>query len=241
MPCRVVVFVFLVVFSGLGEADESKANNPNDGWKGEAELGILTTRGNTNTSTSNARFRIEYTESPWNYQLKLESVRSEDSGKITADRFLLSLRSKYQFSQRGYYFVSARYEDNPFAGFDQRTTEIIGYGRNLYKGESFLFDLEIGIGARQTEWTDTTSSDEGVIRLATNMAWKISETSSITEELFVERGDENTVSESTTGLKVKINSSLALKLSLKVKDNSNVPVGKKHTDTETAVTLVYDF
>jgi len=211
------------------------------GWNGEAELGIITTRGNTNTFTSNAKLRVEYIDLPWGHQFKLESVRAEDNGTSTVDRFAAGFRSKYQFSERGYYFASVRYEDDPFAGFDRRTTEIIGYGRNLYRGETFLLDMETGVGARQTERTDATSSDESILRIATNMKWKISATSSLSEELFVEIGDENTLSESTMDLKVKINTALAMKLSVKIKDNSDVPVGKKHTDTETAVTLVYDF
>lgn len=241
MVCRFVVFVFLGMCSGLVSAVDATAVKSEEGWKGAAELGVITTRGNTSITTSNAKLRLEYSEARWNHQLRLESVRAEDSGIVTVDRFSSLFRSKYQFSQRGYYYGSVRYEDDAFAGFEQRTTEIIGYGRNLYKGERFLLDFEAGIGARQTERTDNTSSDEGVIHVATNMAWKISETSSITEELFIERGDENTISESTTNLKVKINSALALKLGLRVKNNSEVPAGKKNTDTETAVTLVYDF
>lgn len=234
-----LIVIFTVIFSTVSATDETKKDA--DGWKGEAELGIITTRGNTNTSTSNAKLRVEYRELPWTHQLKLESVRAEDNNQVTADRSEAGFRSKYQFSQRGYYYGSIRHEDDPFSGFDQRTTEILGYGRNMYQGETFLFDLEMGVGARQTERTDNTSSDESILRLATNMKWKISETSSLSEELFVERGDVNTLTESTTDLKVKINSALAMKMSVKVKDNSDVQVGKKHTDTETAVTLVYDF
>jgi len=216
-----------------------KSDEP--GWSGEAELGIITTRGNTNTSTSNAKLKVEYKDAPWTHQMKLESVRAEDNGQTTADRFEAAYRNKYQFSERGYYFGVIRYEDDVFAGFDQRTTEIIGYGRNVYQGKVFKLDFEVGVGARQTEHTDNTSSDEAIYRLATNMNWAISETSSLSEELFVEGGSENTVTESTTDLKVRINSALAMKVTLKIKDNSDVPVGIKHTDTQTAVTLVYDF
>lgn len=241
MLYRIICASIMIVFSAFTMAAEEAESKPSGKWGGAAELGIITTRGNTNTTTSNAKLRVEYKKAPWTHQLTMESVRAEDSGTTTADSFLTQYRGKYQFSKRGYYFANLRYEDDPFAGFDQRTAEIVGYGRNLYQGKRFNLDMEVGVGARQTEFTDNTTTDESVIRLGANMDWKISDTSSLTEELFVEDGDKNTVSESTTALKVKINTSLALKVSVKVKDNSEVPVGKKHTDTTTAVTLVYDF
>lgn len=218
-----------------------EANPADDGWGGSAELGLITTRGNTETSTSNARLTINYKTAPWTHQLNVESLRAEDSGVITADRSEARYRAQYQFSARGYYFGSLRYEDDPFAGYDQRTTEVIGYGRNLSEGKIFNMDLELGVGGRQTDFTDNREIDETIYRLATKLNWKISETSSVSEELSVEGGDENTVTESTTELKVKINTSLAMKATLKIKDNSDVPVGTKNTDTTSSVTLVYDF
>jgi putative salt-induced outer membrane protein len=218
-----------------------EANPADDGWGGSAELGLITTRGNTETSSSNARLTINYQTAPWTHQLNIELLRAEDSGVKTADRSEARYRAKYQFSARGYYFGSLRYEDDPFAGYDQRTTEVIGYGRNLSEGKIFNMDLELGVGGRQTEFTDNRDVDETIYRIATNLKWQISETSSLIEELSVESGDENTVTESTTELKVKINSSLAMKATLKIKDNSDVPVGTKNTDTTTSVTLVYDF
>ena len=101
--------------------------------------------------------------------------------------------------------------------------------------------MEAGAGARQTDNTDGRSTDEAIYRLATLLTWNISETSSLKEELSVEGGSDNTYTESNTELKVKINAALAMKVTFSVKNNSDVPVGIKHTDTTTAVTLVYDF
>ena len=47
--------------------------------------------------------------------------------------------------------------------------------------------------------------------------------------------------DSLTGLKVLINKSLAVALGLDVKYNSDVPVGKEHTDTKTTANIVYSF
>lgn len=218
--------------------EEGQAKSP---WSGEAELGLIMTRGNTQTDATNAKARMQYDTEHWAHRLVLEYFKAEDDTTTIADRFAAAYRSTYKISEHDYGFGSVRYEDDPFAGYDRRTSEILGYGRKLYTGPRFLWDVEAGVGARQTKNTDGTSSDEAIYRLATLLTWNISETSSLKEELSVEGGDENTYTESTTELKVRINAALAMKLTLSVKNNSDVPVGIKHTDTATAVTLVYDF
>lgn len=222
-------------------AAEPVTEKPASPWSGEAELGMLFTRGNTETSTTNAKLKIQYDTEHWAHRLQLEYLTAEDRGTTTADRFLAGYRSTYKLSERAYAFGSLRYEDDRFAGYDQRTTEVLGYGRKLYTGPVFLWDVEIGGGARQTDLTDGSSTDEAIYRVATLLTWNITETSSLKEELSVEGGSENTYTESITELKVRINAALAMKVTFAVKDNSDVPVGIKHTDTETAVTLVYDF
>jgi len=229
---------FLLLFSQIASADDTK---PASAWGGEAEVGILLTRGNTHTDTQNIKLGVHYTSGVWEHKLKIESLRTRDNDVVTADRFGTDFRSTYQFSVVDYAYGALRYDKDRFAGFDRRTTENIGYGRKLYNEKILLWDVEAGVGARQTDFTDNTSTNEGIVRVATNLEWKFSDTSSIKEELFVEKGSVNTLTQSTTSLKVKINSALAMKLGFKVTDNSDVPVDKKHTDTETALTLVYDF
>jgi len=234
-------FALLSLMISSVHAAEEAAKKSTSPWGGEAEVGILITRGNTETNTQNIKLGVHYKVDPWLHQLSLESLRTEDRGVVSADRFGAYYRSTYKISEPDYAYGSLRYEDDPFAGFDKRTTEVIGYGRKLFNEKAFLWDVEAGVGGRQTDRTDNTSTSEAIVRLATLLQWNISETSALKEELSVASGSENTLTESITSLKVKINSALAMKLRFKVTDNSDVPVGKKNTDTETAVTLVYDF
>jgi len=221
-------------------ASEGSADRPAPAWGGEAEVGILMTRGNTHTDTQNIKLGLQHTKGAWEHKLKLAYLRTEESGVVSADRYGVDFRSTYQFKVKSYAFGALRYEDDRFAGFDRRTTEVAGYGRKLIDDKSLRWNAETGLGARQTAYTDNTRTDEGIVRLATKLEWAITGTSAFTQEVFVERGSANTLTQSTSALKVKINSSLAMKLSINVQDNSKVPVGKKHTDTQTALTLVYD-
>lgn len=223
------------------QQEQTKSQTGSGKWQGGAELGFVTTSGNTDTQSVNAKLTVEYLIDKWKHSFRGNTLRSEDSGTVTADNLSLLLRSQYNFAKKEYMFGSLRYEEDTFSGFDNRTTEVIGYGHQFYDTESFKLSAEVGVGARQTDLTDGTTQDDGIVRIASDIEWKITETSSITEALLVDIGGDNTYTESVTGLKVKINASLALKLTATIKDNSDVPAGKKHTDTQTAVTLVYDF
>ena len=57
----------------------------------------------------------------------------------------------------------------------------------------------------------------------------------------MEKGDDNTFTESLTSVKLKINDALSLSMNFKIKNNSVVPDNIKHTDTQTTVNIIYDF
>ncbi|KAF0192935.1 MAG: hypothetical protein FD165_38 [Gammaproteobacteria bacterium] len=78
-------------------------------------------------------------------------------------------------------------------------------------------------------------------RAAGNYVWKISDTTTFSEELTIDAGQDSTISKSVTGLKSQVAGNLATKLTLTIKNTSDVPPGVEKTDTETAVTLVYGF
>lgn len=234
-----VVLVLLFAQASLA-ADSNGTARPEAVWGGEAEVGILLTRGNTHTDTQNIKLALHRSKGPWKNELKLSYLHTEESGVVSANRYGADFRTTYRIRQKDYAFGALRFEDDRFAGFDQRTTEVVGYGRKFIDEKFLRWNAETGLGARQTIFTDNTRTDEGILRLATTFEWNMTDTSLFKQELSVESGTANTLSQSITSLKVKINSSLAMKLSLKVQDNSKVPAGKKHTDTETALTLVYD-
>jgi putative salt-induced outer membrane protein len=240
MRILVLVSLLLLPFT-LHAADGNTQDSKDKHWKGEAELGLLNTSGNTETQSLNAKLAVEYQTAEWTHLFRAETLRAEDSGTKTADRDMLFYRARYQLANANFLFGSLRYDDDPFAGYDRRTTEVVGYGHQIIHEEMLKWDVEAGVGGRQTERTDNTSVDEAIVRVATNFEWRFTETSTFKQEVFVEHGSENTLTEATSDLKVKINSALAMKLTYKIKDNSDVPVGIEHTDTETAVTLVYDF
>jgi len=215
---------------------------PKDGaWKGNVELGIVNTTGNTETETINAKAKAAFEQEKWRHTVTFESLTSSDQSVTTAERYVLNGQSDYKFGKHNYFFVMLGYENDRFSGYDYRTTEALGYGHRVVDEPTLTLGLEIGPGARQSKLETGGSEDEMTVRGAAKLAWKISDTSSFTEDLSTDVGEDTTITKSVTALTAQINGSLATKVTYTIKNTSDVPVGVKKTDTETAVTLVYSF
>lgn len=223
------------------EVAMAKETTKESQWNGAAELGFLMTRGNTQTDSLNLAARLENTRVKWHHKVEFKALQASEQNVTTAESYEVTGRTEYLLNDNNYLFGSLRYQDDRFSGYDRRTTEVLGYGHQFLKRPDMKLKGEFGAGARQTDNTDNTRDNEGILRVGLNYNWEITKTSSFNQDIFVEHGEVNTATESVTALTVKINSKLAMKLGITVKDNSNPPVGIKNTDTKTAVTLVYDF
>jgi putative salt-induced outer membrane protein len=210
-------------------------------WKGNVEIGFVTTDGNTKTETLNAKAKAETEREKWRHTINLEALNSSDHGVSTADRYLLSGQSNFKMGAKNFFYVLVSYENDNFSGYNYRLTESVGYGRRVIADPGLTLDLEIGPGARQSKLDSGDKEDELMVRGAAKLAWKVSATSKFSEELSVDAGEDVTVTKSVTALSAKVNSSLATKLTYTLKNTSDVPPGIEKTDSEMAVTLVYDF
>ena len=79
------------------------------------------------------------------------------------------------------------------------------------------------------------------IRRSLSSTVSLSKSSNFQQTLIADAGEESTILKSISSIKAQINGSLAMKVSLTIKNTSDVPEGVEETDSETAVTLVYGF
>lgn len=211
------------------------------GWDGEAELGVVNTSGNSETSTVNAKFSVVNERRKWRNTFHTEYLLASDTEQTTAERFVAEGATNYKLSEHSYLLVlNLRYVKDRFAGIDRRLTESMGYG-HIFNWDHMKLNLEGGLGARQTNYVDGTSESDAIIRLAGDYRWQFSKTGELAERAFTEIGESNTHSESETALKLHVYGNLATKISYKIINDTEVPAGRKKTDTISAVTLVYDF
>ena len=232
----------LTILLGAALLSHGALANPESTWKGDAELGVLNTNGNTKTQNITFKTKIVNDRDRWRHTVKGEALNSSEQGSTTAERYFISGKSDFKLTDRSYTFGLLTYENDRFSGYDQRTTETLGYGRNVIKRDTLSLDLEAGLGARQSKLSATgENQNEGLIHLAGSLGWKISDTSTFSEDLSSDIGEKSTVTKSVTALKTQIAGNLASKLSFTAKYTSQVPAGITKLDTETAITLVYGF
>jgi len=210
-------------------------------WSGEAELGLVLTTGNTETQSINAKTKVINERAAWRHTFAATVLNTADDVRTTSEKYFLSGQSDYKFSEFEYFFGIVTYEDDRFSGYDYQVSEVLGYGRRIIHEPSLTLDLEGGPGARQSKTTNGDSDNELIVRLAGNLEWKISDSADFSEQLSTEIGEDKTITKSITALKAQIVGSLAMKVSLTIKHTSEVPMGNKKTDSETALTLVYSF
>lgn len=226
----------LALFTSLANAKE-----PPEGISGEGELGWVTTSGNTNTRSINAKLKVNYLSGLWRQEGRLEGMRTSQGDSTLAERYLVSGKSDYRFRPHDYVFMTVRYEDDRFSGYEYQFSEAMGYGHRTVDRETVTLDMEIGAGGRHSREIGAERRDEAIARAAAKLRWALSPTARFSEDLLVESGESNTYSESVSALTVKINSHFATRLSLTAKHNSSVPAGIEHTDVISAAALVYDF
>ena len=222
---------------GLAVAEESKGP-----WSAEASLTYILNNGNTESETFGGKAKGIYDGEVWRTTAKLEGVNTSDEDGRTGEKYFVSAKLDRKLDSMSYIFALVEHEDDRFSGFHYQTTFTAGYGRTVIDNDVHKLSLEAGPGYRRSEIIEGDHvEEEGVLRGALDYAWKVSDTSKLTEELSVEVGDESTITKSSTKLKTKVNTSFSLTLGYDIKNQSEVPAGTKNTDTTTYITLDYTY
>ena len=209
---------------------------------GSAALGYLSTSGNTDSTNSNASFKLVWDRGgAWAHEWNALAINARTNGITTAETYSAGYKGSRDFGESSYLFAAGDWRQDRFSGYDEQTSETVGYGYRLVDSEKHILALEGGAGAKQSTLIDGTSLDEAIVRGGLDYTWHISETAEFTQKLLIEQGDENRYSESNTALKAELIGNLALVLSYVIKSNSDVPVGIDKTDTFTAISLEYGF
>ncbi len=234
---NLIIFLTPLLVSGSLVAADS-----NSRWTGEAELGLVSTTGNTETENFSGKATVENDRTDWHHTAILETFSAKTAGTETAKRYLVSGKSDYKISDRAYAFGRLSYEDDQFSGFEYQANAALGAGYRVIKREELTLDIEAGPGLRQSRLDEGDESDrETTLYLSGMLDWKLSATTTFTEKLTSEIGEDATITKSVTGLKSQVVGNLAMKITYTIRNTSDVPSDVEETDTETAITLVYSF
>lgn len=243
MGIRYSILAAAVAVAPLAQAETD------DNWKGEAELGVLITSGNTDETIINGRLGLAHEVERWRSKGELSSKYSETEDETTAEEYRASAETNYKFDERQYWFLRGAYEDDRFSGYDFESSVTTGYGNRVWQvGERSFLDLSAGAGYRYNK-LDTVNAEgddtekEAIARLAGQFDYALSDSSLFRQKLSSEIGldDNNTITESETSLQANVVGNLSMKAAYRIKHVSDPPAGSESTDKEFSLSLLYGF
>lgn len=224
---------------------------PPYGWSTSAELGAISTSGNTvgTSVTGKIDAKQELPDFSNEYILagyfKDEQITNEDGSKSrqrSAQRYSVSGKTAYKLMEdNDRLFALATHVNDKFGAYTTYSTVGVGYGTRLYSAENLTIDGELGPGYFRGERSTGETENGMTVRAAGSLKWRLSESALFSQLVTVERGTSNTHSTAETSLSTKINTTMQMKAAFSVRSDTSVPDDKKNTDTQTSVTLVYSF
>ena len=215
-------------------------------WSGSAELGFIETNGNSDTQSLNGKFNLSREKDALKTSLKTEALTSKENGNASKEKYTSTLKADYSLDEYDYLTSTLNYEDDRFSGYEYQYTFALGYGYRAWNDEDGKLDLEIGPGYRRNVLDQRNDQgkkveDEAVGRAALNLQVNLSSNAKFTEVITIEGGDANVIYKSDMGLESALIGALAMKINYQVKYTEEVPEDTENTESQVAVTLVYNF
>ena len=207
----------------------------------EVEVGALFTSGNTDNQALNFAGSVEIIQNGWEYGFTIDGLYTSSDDETMSQRFYGVSSANYEFSEDTFFQARASHEDDRFSGYDSQSDLTFSVGSRLLQNRSDMdLSLDAGIGIR---WSRLNGSDfdEPILRLAGDYEWVLSNSAVFSQELAIEYGSDSNIYRSDTGITTQIRENLSLRFSLRLKHQTEVPAGRKETDSETAVTFVMEF
>lgn len=232
------------------------AEIPEGGWFTSAELGAITTSGNTTGTSVSGKVDARHETSNWSNQFTASGFFKEDQATAedgsthrqrSAQRYALSAKAGFKLLGEGKRaFVLGSHVNDRFGAYTRYSSLAVGHGSQWYKADDKSLEVEIGPGyfrgVRALNASGIAETESGfTIRGATQFRWAVSPSALFVQTVSVERGTSNVHSIAETSLATKINSTMQMKAGFSARNDTNVPSGKKNTDTQTSLTMVYSF
>jgi len=211
-----------------------------------SEFGLLITRGNTHTSTLLAKINNSQELDHWSYQLIGDVLSTQSEQKeSSAQKIFFSSQLDYKLAKPNQrWFIYGEYEDKRFTAYRYQAAYANGWSARLWYDSISEFKYSIGPGYAISEMEDRQLADNEqglIVRAAIEYKRKFAEQASFRQFLSTESDQYYSKTKSETSLSTSITGSLAMKLSFVMNYNNDSEINHEALDTETAVTLIYQF
>jgi putative salt-induced outer membrane protein len=234
---RNVLFVlFCLLMTTTVVAEDVKGN-----LTGEGGLGYNNASGNSNSSSLSTNLGLNYIFDAWENSINFTGVLAQNEGAATRERYLLDGQAARTFSQVYYGFGNFRYDRDLFSGYEYQSNITAGVGRRFWQQTTEVFNVELGGGYQVDRLQGELENTHPIVHSAVKVRYPVNKQVVLAQDFLIDAGDKNVHSESTTGLKVMMSESLALKLTYALKNNTEVLPVRDKLDVLTALNIVYGF
>ncbi len=215
---------------------------PEEGSKGNLDLGFVQTGGNSDTTSLNGAFDyLIRVSDPYAMGFRIKGLNNANDNVRSAEKYSFIWNHRYDLSEQSFLYGTLDYVNDYFGAYDYQTGLYLGYGYQLFKDDSGHFSLGFAVGYRVNAVFVGDDEKEAVARADLDYGYHISETATFTQKLSIISGEEIDTYNSESALTAKLSESLALKVAYLVTHNSIVPVGREKTDTTLSLGVSYSF
>lgn len=220
----------------------------------KAQAGYVSSHGDSDAQTANAKLSVIYNVGDWKHDLELAGLYGKSNDIVSAERLNAGWQSNYNFTPRMYVFGALDYLDDKFSGFQYQETASTGLGYSIIKLADATLDAQVGVGYRRLrpellvtepdgDITRTPlAAESGAVATATlKGSYAFNSVTKLTDVLAAVSGSDNTMLQNDLNLQVSMSKALAITAGYEVVHNSSPPAGLVKTDTLVTFNLTYAF
>jgi putative salt-induced outer membrane protein YdiY len=229
-------------------------------YTASAELGFLYNTGNTKSADAKAAFNLTHEKEKWRSSLafnmlakKTETEDDEDNEvyETTANKWDLAVQTNYTIGEEGknYLYGNLAHEQDKFSGFESQSSFSAGWGRHWVETETSSFFADIGPGVQRdvTRVSETEASETNtnlIIQAQALYTHKFNENVQFKQHFVAKQATEsgaNSAYKSESSITAQLVDALQLKFAVRINYDTEVADEYENTNTETSMTLIYNF
>lgn len=208
---RLLLLGLLVSF--YTSADEAV----NQDWRGNIDIGYLSSMGTTSGSKDTFRGKMSATHTGdyWTNIFSLEGIGVRDDIPTTNDseRYLANYKARHFFAEYNFFTLRLQWEKDLLSNSEYQYITSLGLGRELIKTDTHHLKIEAGIGIRHNELRFMAPNSETIGLFSWDYDWKINTNTKFIHKGTVESGDTNIVTRINNQFKQNISKVIALTVS----------------------------
>src|SRR5215471_9561718 len=236
--------IALGALSGVAAADTGPIGPGDSTWAIRSVVGYTKTGGNTDNSAGNLLFHAAHVMVDWKLLFGADGLYGSTRGETTAQAWDAYVQGNYNITPRFYWYLGGRYDDDRFSGFAYQEAVKSGVGYKFIDTDATNLTAQIGAGYRRLRPEILVKDDIGAVISRTEQPEEsdaiadaglsfehhFNQSTKFLALVTVQAGSQNTLTNASVALDVKMSDRLALTAGHKLIDNSSPPPGSGRRD-----------